>query len=264
VFDPKSPDYNRRWTRWRRSIDLDAYASRFDRLEASGTSPHGEADAVARLLPDGGSVLDAGCGMGRIALELGRQGFDVVGIDIDPEMLAHAEEHRPDMRWEVADITSVDLGRTFHLVLLAGNVMIFVVDGTEAAVVANMARHVTSGGCLVAGFSLGGVPAHGISLADYDAACAAADLSLAERWATWEGDPYDGGDYAVSVHRRGHSPNAESRTKRQYVAGFSEISGRKEGRYYWAGGDGRTVRSSSSTSVRMASATPMTALSTPA
>ena len=46
------------------------YAERFDRLEASGASVHGEADFVAALHP--ASVLDAGCGTGRVGIELGR------------------------------------------------------------------------------------------------------------------------------------------------------------------------------------------------
>ena len=39
------------------------------------------------------------------------------------------------------------------------------------------------------------------TVADYDAWCAAAGLELEDRYATWERAPYQGGDYAVSVHR---------------------------------------------------------------
>jgi SAM-dependent methyltransferase len=205
--DHSDPTVNRRWARWRRDVDLDSYANRFAEMEATGEHAHGEADAVARLLPTGGSVLDAGCGMGRVAVELDRQGFDVLGVDVDPEMLAVARSRRPDLRWGLADIGTVDLGRTFDLVLLAGNVMLFVPEGTESTVVANMARHVAAGGRLVAGFSLAGSPVAGIGLAEYDAFCVDAGLELIDRWATWDGDPYPGEsadrpvDYAVSIHR---------------------------------------------------------------
>jgi hypothetical protein len=50
----------------------------------------------------------------------------------------------------------------------------------------------------VAGFQLG----RGYRLDDYDEHCRSADLTLVERWATWSGDPFTDGDYAVSVHRR--------------------------------------------------------------
>ena len=54
-------------------------------------------------------------------------------------------------------------------------------------------------GLLVAGFSLRGVAGE-LTLDEYDAAAAAAGLTLVQRWATWERTPYAGGDYAVSVH----------------------------------------------------------------
>ena len=51
---------------------------------------------------------------------------------------------------------------------------------------------------LVAGFTL----TRGYGLDDYDAHCVAAGLALAERWATWDREPWAaGGDYAVSVHQ---------------------------------------------------------------
>ena len=77
---------------------------------------------------------------------------------------------------------------------------LFTGEGTHAALVAGCARHVAAGGALVAGFQLG----RGYELGDYDAHCRAAGLELADRRATWDGDPFvPGGDYAVSVHRRG-------------------------------------------------------------
>jgi hypothetical protein len=79
---------------------------------------------------------------------------------------------------------------------MAGNVPLFTAPGTHAAVVAGCARHV--GGVLVAGFQLG----RGYELADYDRDCDRVGLSLQERYATWDREPYAGGDYAVSVHAR--------------------------------------------------------------
>ena len=60
-----------------------------------------------------------------------------------------------------------------------------------------MAAHLSPGGHLVAGFQLG----HGLELAEYDELTAGAGFDLAERFATWDGAPFAGGDYAVSVHR---------------------------------------------------------------
>ena len=173
------------------------YDQRWEELAAAGKNVHGEADFVEGLGPQ--SVLDAGCGTGRVAIELARRGADVTGVDVDPAMLDVARSKAPELPWVVGDLVDVDLGRTFDVVVLAGNVMIFLAPGTEAGVVANMAGHVEPGGALVAGFSL--EPGR-LALAHYDAFTEAAGLVLAERWATWDRRPFAGGDYAVSVHRR--------------------------------------------------------------
>lgn len=145
------------------------------------------------------SVLDAGCGTGRVAIELARRGVDVVGVDLDAGMLEQARHKGPELEWIAGDLATVDLGRQFDVIVLAGNVMIFVAAGTEAAVVANLARHAAPGGAVVAGFQL---RPGGYEIGRYDADAAAAGLVLADRYATWDRQPWplDGG-YAVSVHR---------------------------------------------------------------
>ena len=186
-------------SRWRSGKEFtggDDYDARWRALAAEGKSIHGEADLVCRFEP--ASVLDAGCGTGRVAIELAARGIDVVGVDLDPTMIGHARLKAPELEWIEADLASVDVGRQFDVVVMAGNVMIFVAPQTEAAVVANMARHVSPGGHLIAGFQLG----QSFGVVAYDAAAADAGLEPVERFSTWEGAPWTpGGDYAVSVHR---------------------------------------------------------------
>ena len=165
-------------------------------MAAAGVSVHGEADFICRLEP--ASVLYAGCGTGRVAIELATRGIDVTGIDLDRPMLDQARAKAPELTWVEANLLSVDLGRLFDVVAMPGNVMIFVQPGTEAAVIANMAGHLAPGGALVTGFELG----RGYDLDRYDADCRAAGLTDAARFATWDGEPWQaGGDYAVSIHR---------------------------------------------------------------
>lgn len=176
------------------------YDRRFEHLAAQGMDMHGEAALVASYVP--ATVLDAGCGTGRVAIELARRGLDVVGVDVDPAMLDAARAKAPGLTWVQADLTdrAFDLGRTFDVVVMAGNVLIFVPSGTEGDVIANTARHVAPGGRLVAGYSLrpGGLQPSG-----HDAYAAAVGLVLEDRWSTWDRHPYAAGDgYAVSVHRR--------------------------------------------------------------
>ena len=181
----------------------DVYDDRWKRMEARGEWVHGEADLVCWFEPD--SVLDAGCGTGRVAIELDRRGLDVVGVDIDQRMLDEARAKAPNVGWVLDDLVDVDVTgpggarRLFDLVVMAGNVMVFVEVGTEAAIVANMAGHLAPGGRLVTGFRLGLTP---LTFADYDRFAAAAGLELEHRWTTWDREPYDGGSYAVTVHRR--------------------------------------------------------------
>ena len=175
----------------------DTYDRRWEEMAASGHNVHGEADLVESLGPR--SVVDAGCGTGRVAVELAGRGLDVVGVDLDASMLEKARTKEPDVPWVHGDVVDVDLGRTFDVVLLAGNVMIFLAPGTESEVVANLARHLEPGGALVAGFSL--EPGR-LDLDTYDGHAGAAGLVLVERWATWDRQPFNGGNYAVSVHRR--------------------------------------------------------------
>ena len=51
----------------------DAYDAIYQQRAAAGEDVHGEADFVAAL--GGHSVLDAGCGTGRVARELARRGW---------------------------------------------------------------------------------------------------------------------------------------------------------------------------------------------
>ena len=177
--------------------DGDRYQRRFDALAAEGKDVHGEAALVMRLAPR--TALDAGCGTGRVAIELARRGVAVVGVDADPSMVATARTRAPDLEWLQHDLTTLDLGRTFDVVVMAGNVPLFTPPGSQRALVEGCARHVAEHGALVTGFQLG----RGYDLATFDADCAAAGLGPARRYATWDGDPFREGEYAVSIHRRG-------------------------------------------------------------
>ena len=186
----------------------DRYADRFCELASSGVDVHGEAALCGALLPSGGRVLDAGCGTGRVAIELARRGFDTLGVDLDADMLARARRDAPRLDWLQSDLAGLDLTglAPFDLVVAAGNVIPLVAEGTEAQVVDRLALALKPGGLLVTGFGLS--PAHlpldhaPVSLADYDTWCATSGLGLLKRYASWDGEPYQGGGYAVSIHRR--------------------------------------------------------------
>jgi predicted TPR repeat methyltransferase len=200
-------------TRWADSDGPtgEAYDDRFERLAKAGRDIHGEASFVAGYQPR--TVLDAGCGTGRVAIELARRGIRTDGVDLDRRMLERAQAKSEAVSWYLADLAALELARPdgtparYHVVVAAGNVMIFLTPGTEAQVVERLAAHLVPGGLLVSGFQL--LPGRH-TLEDYEADVAAAGLVPYERYASWARDPWtaDAG-YVVAVHRR---PPTESRS----------------------------------------------------
>jgi SAM-dependent methyltransferase len=183
------------------AITPDDYDRQWTALADTGTDVHGEANLVAALVgpPGGKTVLDAGCGTGRVAIELARRGYVTAGVDVDPVLLDRARAKAPELEWHLGDLAELPRATApgpFTAAVLAGNVMIFIARGTEAAVLGNMAARIDQGGLVIAGFQLTGA----LSLADFDAAAVSAGLEPVARWSTWEQAPFRaGGDYVVTV-----------------------------------------------------------------
>lgn len=78
--------------------------------------------ATMMLRPAGGErILDLACGIGRHTLELRRRGFEVVGVDISPELLEMADREATaqglDVTFVEADLRNLDFSDEFDLVL---------------------------------------------------------------------------------------------------------------------------------------------------
>jgi SAM-dependent methyltransferase len=104
----------------------------------------GEAELIHAAIAAGSSVLDLGCGPGRIAGPLAALGHAVVGVDDGPGMVAALP---PGVEGVVADARVVRLGRTFGAVLLASHLVNAHDDGP--AFVATAAAHLEAGGLVV-------------------------------------------------------------------------------------------------------------------
>ncbi|MFC9943909.1 class I SAM-dependent methyltransferase [Streptomyces pratensis] len=199
-----------RWTELTGGQAGEEYAQRFARLAESGHDIHGEAAFCDALLKPAARVLDAGCGTGRIAIRLAEMGHHCTGVDVDSSMLAVARREAPTLEWLLGDLTRLDalgLSTGFDMVLAAGNVVPLLAPGTEAAVVRQLAAALGPGGLLVTGMGLDAahlpLPEPPVTLTDFDHWCTQAGLTLRQRYATWNGDPYhEGCGYAVSVHSR--------------------------------------------------------------
>jgi SAM-dependent methyltransferase len=180
------------------------YIERFRRMAAEGKDLAGEARLLDAMLARGSRILDAGCGPGRVGGELARRGHEVVGVDVDPELIAAATTDHPGPHWIVADLAGLDLTalgepEPFDAAVLAGNVLAFVAPDTEALVLASVARHLRPDGLLVVGLGL----ERGYPTDDMDRDAARAGLALEHRFGTWDLRAFTAdSDFAVSVYRR--------------------------------------------------------------
>jgi SAM-dependent methyltransferase len=180
-----------------------AYVQRFRVLAEQGMDLVGEARLVDAMLARGSRVLDAGCGPGRVGGHLFDVGHDVVGVDVDPVLIAAAEEDHPGPRWLVGDLAELDLpargiAEPFDAIVAAGNVMAFLAPSTRRAVLARLRAHIAPDGRAAIGFGAG----RGYDFEDFlaDAAHArwAPDLLLS----TWDLRPFDpGAEFLVAILR---------------------------------------------------------------
>lgn len=179
----------------------DWYVQRFREMAAQGQDLAGEARLIDAMVAPGSRLLDAGCGPGRLGGALHARGHEVVGVDVDPVLIAAAEEDHPGPTWLVGDLAELDLparGVTgkFDAAVMAGNVICFVAPGTEPVVLAAVAEHLADDGIFVVGFGAGRT----MTWDQFDAAVAEAGLRVRQRFATWDLQPWhDDADFAVNV-----------------------------------------------------------------
>jgi SAM-dependent methyltransferase len=96
-----------------------------------------------------GPILELGCGSGRIFSPLYKAGFDIIGMDNDPAMLAYLQQH-----WEgkdrpaliQADMTAFHLAPVFRLVILPCNTYSALSPTQRRTTLACVRRCLTGGG----------------------------------------------------------------------------------------------------------------------
>ena len=110
--------------------------------------PEGRApELVATVTRPGGSVLELGCGAGRVTRGLVARGFPVVAVDESADMLGHAGG--PGVETVEADVFRLDLGRRFDCVLGASHLIDSPDPAQRAALLAGCRRHVAADGVII-------------------------------------------------------------------------------------------------------------------
>lgn len=180
------------------------YIERFRMMAAEGEDLAGEARLIDAMVPRGSRILDAGCGPGRVGSFLHAAGHEVVGVDIDPALIAAAEVDHPGPTWLVDDLVTLDLPARgieagFDAIVCAGNVMTFMAPQSQGAALERMAVHLAEQGRIAVGFGTDRGYAVDEFVADIDAAGLTADLMLS----TWDLRPFKVGDgFVVAILSR--------------------------------------------------------------
>lgn len=199
MSDVPGSGVSQRWVEWRRTVDLVKYDQRWEAMAARGENVHGEADAVTRLIErhldvhereHALRVLDAGCGTGRLAVELSRRGHVVTAVDLDPDMIDKARDKSSDITWLVGDLSTVDVttrGGLFDVIVMAGNILNFCAPGTQTTIVQNMVKHLADSGLLVCGWSQE-FRDDAYLWVDFVRDSRGAGANVAETWTNWDGD----------------------------------------------------------------------------
>ncbi len=181
------------------------YIDRFRAMARAGNDLDGEARFIDAMAARGARILDAGCGPGRVGGYLSAAGHDVVGVDVDPTLIAAAKADHPGARWLVGDLAELDLpargvAEPFDIIVSAGNVMTFLAPSTRGQVLARLRTHLRTDGRLVIGFGAGRDYPFDRFLDDARAAGLTQDLLLS----TWDVRPFDDdADFLVAILRRG-------------------------------------------------------------
>ncbi len=194
-------------TRWELAGEAVAgYGQRFAQLVAAGVDVEGEARLADAIAPRGARILDAGAGMGRVAAALAARGHQVIAAEPDPALVAQAAATYPGLRVVPTDILALTPElleahggpSAFDVIVCVGNVLVFLAEDTERAVLARLRELLAPGGRILAGFHLVGGPesARRYRPEEFVADAEAAGLLIDARFGTYELHP-PSEEYAV-------------------------------------------------------------------
>jgi SAM-dependent methyltransferase len=198
-----------RWELHRDEIGS-GYADRFAELIERGEDVDGEARLADVLAPRRGRILDAGSGMGRVAAALAARGHVVTAVEKDPDLVARSRDRFPDVSVLEADILGLSpevLGRAglptaYDVVVVVGNVMVYLAEDTESRALRTLAGLLAPGGRILVGFHPRKGPAHSrdYPVGEFRRHADDAGLVVEQLFGTYDLRP-PGDDYVVAVLR---------------------------------------------------------------
>jgi SAM-dependent methyltransferase len=106
----------------------------------------GESQLVHDAVASGASILELGCGTGRMTQGLVKLGHPVTAVDNDQEMLSHLPEAAAAV---LSDIETLAVKTSFPVVLLASNLINNPDQGVRSKLLATCRNHVSEEGVVV-------------------------------------------------------------------------------------------------------------------
>ena len=106
----------------------------------------GESAVVHTAVPAGASILELGCGTGRMTRRLLELGHSVTAVDIDPEMLSHVPT---EVETVLGQIEILDLAVHYPVVLMASNLINHPDPTVRSKLLGTCRRHTADNGVVV-------------------------------------------------------------------------------------------------------------------
>ncbi len=106
----------------------------------------GESAVVPAAVPVGASILELGCGTGRMTRRLLELGHSVTATDNDPEMLRHVPTEAETV---LGQIETLDLAVHYPVVLMASNLVNHPDQNIRSKLLRTCRRHITDSGVVV-------------------------------------------------------------------------------------------------------------------
>ncbi len=99
---------------------------------------------------EGHTVLDAACGTGNVSELMNQRGFEVVGVDISPQMIETAKKKSENVEYFVQDLAELDLDMKFDLAISLFDSLNYITDPeTLARAIKRVGEHVVQGGLFI-------------------------------------------------------------------------------------------------------------------
>lgn len=104
------------------------------------------------MLNEMASILEVGCGIGRVLDSLSKMGYAVTGVDISQPMIDYALAQHPHLKISNGDMRDFDVNQSFDALLCVGSTFTYNLSNDDIhTTLANFRKHCKDGGIMILG-----------------------------------------------------------------------------------------------------------------